>query len=54
MNTKTENHLTVAVFLLMLGLIVFLLSALSQAWRNERFLDAELRKHTTTYNPTNK
>lgn len=39
---------------LLLVIVIILMIELNQAWRNERFLDATLNKHTTTYNPENK
>jgi len=48
MNAQTEKLLTLVAFLIMLITIALLTVTLSEAWRNERFLDAELRKYTTT------
>jgi uncharacterized membrane protein YkvI len=48
MNSQTEKLLTLVAFIILLITIAVLTVTISQAWRNERFLDAELRKHTTT------
>lgn len=39
-----KNTAIVAVGLILIALMVYLSVELSQAWRNERFLDAELNK----------
>lgn len=46
MKNRTEPilNLTVVFLLLIIGLLVL---ELRQAWRNERFLDATINKHTT-------
>jgi hypothetical protein len=45
---KTTDKLTLASFLLLIMVIGTLLLQLSKAWRNERFLDAELNKLRST------
>lgn len=51
LSTKTSQTMTLLAFLILVMVIICLCLELAQAWRNERFLDAELNKHTTTHNP---
>jgi hypothetical protein len=45
--TKMTNVLGI-IMVGLIAIIVILAVALGQAWKNERFLDAELNKYTTT------
>lgn len=47
MKITNERLLLLAVAILGVALILTMMT-LSESWANERFLDAELRKHTTT------
>ncbi len=52
MKPHVQDRITLAAFLILIGIIVFLCVQLSQAWANERYLDDFLRQHTT-YTQTN-
>lgn len=45
---KLTEFTYICIGSMLMLLVVFLLVQLSKAWNNERFLDAELNKYTTT------
>lgn len=48
LSKTTCDRLMVLAFMILTGVIIFLCFEISQAWQNERFLDATINSHTTT------